>query len=232
MIISIGNLPLKNIKADLFLHPVKYKDSITYEPLAEEAVIALITKHFTYDKVVDEIKEYFDEMDDGYLFGESNFDEFDLEKLKKGEIIVGRDILLHPKLENIKKFLSILRDFGGFKIKGISLPNFFTPSDPVLSEISETQKMYEYNLDEISELDSFDGSVVYCCEDKLVVEENEILCSHQFIIANKIKSFEILVDDEIKKIKKVENLKGTFGIIYKQTNEYPFKRVKIKNKEE
>ena len=232
MIISIGNLPLKNIKADLFLHPVKYKDSITYEPLAEEAVIALITKYFTYDKVVDEIKEYFDEMDDGYLFGESNFDEFDLEKLKKGEIIVGRDILLHPKLENIKKFLSILRDFGGFKIKGISLSNFFTSSDPVLSEISETQKMYEYNLDEISELDSFDGSVVYCCEDKLVVEENEILCSHQFIIANKIKSFEILVDDEIKKIKKVENLKGTFGVIYKQTNEYPFKRVKIKNKEE
>ena len=232
MIISIGNLPLKNIKADLFLHPVKYKDSITYEPLAEEAVIALITKYFTYDKVDEKIKEYFDEMDDGYLFGESNFDEFDLEKLKKGEILVGRDVLLHPRVENIKKFLYILRDFGGFKIKGISLPNFFTPSDPVLNEVSETQKSYEYNLDEISELDSFDGSVVYWCEDKLVVEENEILCSNQFIIANKIKSFEVLVDNEVKKVKKVENLKGTFGIIYKETNEYPFKRVKIKNKEE
>ena len=212
MIISIGNLPLKNIKADLFLHPVKYKDNITYEPLAEEAVIALITKYFTYDKVDEKIKEYFDEMDDGYLFGESNFDEFDLEKLKKGEIIIGRDILLHPKVENIKKFLSILRDFGAFKISGIDLSN-------------------EYNLDEISELDSFDGSVVYCCENKLVVEENEILCSNQFIIANKIKGFEVLVDNEVKKVKKIENLKGTFGIIYKKTNEYPFKRVKIKNKE-
>jgi len=213
MIISIGNLPLKNIKADLFLHPIKYKDNITYEPLAEEAVIALITKYFTYDKVVDEIKEYFDEMDNGYLFGESNFDEFDLEKLKKGKIIIGRDVLLHPKVENIKKFLSILRDFGGFKISGIDLKS-------------------EYNLDEISELDSFDGSVVYCCEDKLVVEENEILCSNQFIIANKIKSFEVLVDNELKKIKKVDNLKGTFGIICKKSDEYPFKRVKIKNKEE
>jgi len=232
MIISIGNLPLKNIKADLFLHPVKYKDSITYEPLAEEAVIALITKYFTYDKVDEKIKEYFDEMDDGYLFGESNFDEFDLEKLKKGEIIIGKDVLLHPKVENIKKFLSILRDFGGFEIKGISLPNFLTPTDPVLSEICETQKRYEYNLDEISELDSFDGSVVYCCEDKLVVEENEILCSNQFIIANKIKNFEILVDNEPKKVKKIKDLKGTFGIIYKKTKEYPFKRVKIKNKEE
>ena len=211
MIISIGNLPLKNIKADLFLHPIKYKESITYEPLSEEAVISLITKYFTYDKVVDEIKEYFDEMDDGYLFGESNFDEFDLEKLKKGEIIIGRDVLLHPKVENIKKFLSILRDFGGFKISRIDLNS-------------------EYNLEEISELDSFDGSVVYCCEE--VVKENEILCSNQFIIANKIKSLEVLVDNELKKVKKVDNLKGTFGIIYKETNEYPFKRVKIKNKEE
>ena len=232
MIISIGNLPLKNIKADLFLHPVKYKDSITYEPLAEEAVIALITKYFTYDKVEDEIKRYFDEMDDGYLFGESNFDEFDLEKLKKGEIIIGRDILLHPKVENIKKFLCILRDFGGFRIKGISLPNFLTPNDPILSEISETQRSYEYNLNEISELDSFNGSIVYSSEDKPLVEENEILCSNQFIIANKIKSFKILVDNEPKKVKKIKNLKGTFGIIFNKTNEYPFKKVKIKNKEE
>ncbi|HIQ50539.1 MAG TPA: hypothetical protein EYH54_01040, partial [Nautiliaceae bacterium] len=197
-----------------------------------EAVIALITKYFTYDKVDEKIKEYFDEMDDGYLFGESNFDEFDLERLKKGEIIIGRDVLLHPKVENIKKFLSILRDFEDFKIRGISLPNFFTPSDPVFSETSKTQRSYEYNLEEISELDSFDGSVVYCCEDKLVVEENEILCSNQFIIANKIKNFEILVDNEPKKVKKIKDLKGTFGIIYKKTKEYPFKRVKIKNKEE
>jgi len=227
MKISIGNLPLKNINADVFLHPVKYKDSITYEPMAEEAVIALIAKHFTYEKVPEKIKDFFDDMDDGYLFSESNFDEFDLEKLEVGEIIVGRDVLLHPKYENIEKFLMILRDFGGFKISGVKLPSFFEPSDPILAEIVETEKEIEYNLEEIDELVSFDGSVVYACENNFVVRKNELICSHQFIIANKIKSLKVEVDGEIKEIKKLPELKGTFGIIYKKTDEYPFLRVKI-----
>jgi hypothetical protein len=230
MIISIGNLPLKDIKADVFLHPVKYKDSITYEPMAEEAVIALIAKHFTYDNVPESVKEYFDDMDEGYLFGESNFDEFDLEKLQKGKIVIGKDILAHPKLENIKKFLCLLRDFGGFQIQGLDLPIFFEPSDPILEEIVQTEKTYEIELNEIDELDTFDGSVVYCCSDRFVVKDDEILCSQQFVIANKIKSLEIEVDGEIKKLHKLKDLKGTFGIILKDTDEYPFKRVKIGNR--
>ena len=230
MVISIGNLPLKKIEADVFLHPVKYKDSITYEPMAEEAVIALIAKHFTYDKAPEKVKGYFDEMDEGYLFGESNFDEFDLEKLDTGKIIIGKDVLTHPKVENIKKFLCLLRDFGGFEIEGIELPVFFEPSDPVLAEIVEVEKEYEIDLDEIDELDTFDGSVVYCCFDRFVVKEDEILASQQFVIANKIKSLEVEVEGEIKKLKKLKDLKGTFGIIYKQTDDYPFKRVEIKSK--
>ncbi len=230
MIISIGNLPLKEIKADVFLHPVRYKDSITYEPLAEEAVIALIAKHFTYDKVPEKIRDYFDEMDDGYLFSESNFDEFDLEKLDVGTILVGKDIHLHPKKENIKKFLCILRDFGRFEIKGIELPTFFEPSDPILAEIVETEKEYEINLDEIDELDEFNGSVVYACDDFLV-KDDELLCSTQFVIANKIKALEVYVNGELKKIKKLNELKGTFGIIKKDVDEYPFLRVEIKNKD-
>ena len=126
MIISIGNLPLKDVKADVFLHPIRVegKECIAFEPMAEEAVIALIAKYFTYENVPEGVREYFDEMDDGYLFGESNFDEFDLEKLDKGKILIGKDVLLHPKLENIKKFLAILRDFGGFEIEGVELPKF------------------------------------------------------------------------------------------------------------
>jgi hypothetical protein len=229
MTISIGNLPLKDIKADVFLHPVRVDDSITYEPMAEEAVIALIAKHFTYDNVPEKVKDYFDDMDDGYLFSESNFDEFDLEKLDKGKIIVGKDIHLHPKLENIKKFLCLLRDFGGFEIEGIELPTFFEPSDPVLAEIVEVEKEYEIELDEIDELDAFDGSVVYACSDRFVVKENELICSSQFVIANKIKSLKVEVDGEVKEIKKLPNVKGTFGIIYKKVNEYPFLRVKIRS---
>jgi len=226
---AIGVLPLKKMEADVFLHPVRYKDSITYEPMAEEAVIALIAKHFAYDKAPKKIKEYFDEMDDGYLFSESNFDEFDLEKLQVGTIIVGRDIKLHPNIENVKKFLCLLRDFGGFEIEGIDLPHYFNPSDPILEEIVEIEKTYEMSLEEIDELPSFDGSVVYCCDDPNVVSDKEVLCSHQFIIANKIKSLSVEINGEVKKVHKLKDLKGTFGIILKETKEYPFERVQIRS---
>jgi len=229
MIISIGNLPLKKIKADVFLHPVKYKESITYEPMAEEAVIALIAKYFTYDKVPEQVKNFFDDMDDGYLFSESNFDEFDLKKLNIGTILVGKDVLLHPKIENIKKFLTLLRDFGGFKIKGIKLPVWLKPTDPILEEIMETEITYEENLEPIDELPSFDGSVVYACDDFEVIDDDELLCSHQFVIANKIKSSKVKINGEIKRLKKLPDLKGTFGIIFKETNNYPFLKVEIES---
>jgi hypothetical protein len=59
MRLSIGVLPL-NSKADIILHPVKYKESITYEPLAEEAVIALLAKELTYDLVDEKTREFFE----------------------------------------------------------------------------------------------------------------------------------------------------------------------------
>jgi len=205
MKISIGLNPLKS-DADIILHPIKYKDSITYEPSAEEAVVALLAKHFTYDLVDDKIREYFDEMDDGYLFSESNFDEFDIERIEKSldeenEIIIGRDILLHPKKTNILAFLYLL-NLANFKVLGI-----------------------EDELEEIDEIDTFDGSIVYCCDD----ENDDIIISNQFKIANKIKGDKVLVDGVEKNVILNEDLKGVFGIIGEKTNEYPFKRVKIEN---
>ncbi|WP_457564736.1 hypothetical protein [Caminibacter sp.] len=231
MNVSIGYLPLKDIKADVFMHPIRVegKECIAYEPMAEEAVIGLIAKHFCSGKVPEIIQEYFDEMDDGYLFSESNFDEFDLEKIENIKtLIVGKDVLLHPRFENIKKFLEILNYFGGIKIEGIRIEGIFEPSDPELAEIVETEK--EVLPEEIDELPSFDGSVVYECDDPKVVKQNELLCSQQFIIANKIKSLEVYVNDKLKVIKKMPELKGTFGIILEVSKSYPFKRVVIKNK--
>jgi len=205
MKLSIGILPLKS-EADIILHPVKYKESITYEPLAEEAVIALLAKELTYDLVDEKTKEFFDEMDDGYLYSESNFDEFDIETIKnsledKNELIIGKDILLHPKKENILKLANL------FKLAGFSV----------------NESIEDNNFDEIDELDTFDGSVVYICDG----DNDEILVSNQFKIANKIKNDTILVDGKEKKVILDENLKGVFGIIYEKYDNYPFKRVKI-----
>ena len=205
MRLSIGVLPLKS-KADIILHPVKYKESITYEPSAEEAVIALLAKELTYDLVDEKTKQFFDDMDEGYLYSESNFDEFDIETIKnsledKNELVIGKDVLLHPNKDNILKIANLFR-----------LANF------EVNEYIEDNK-----FDEIDELDTFDGSVVYVCDG----DNEEILVSNQFKIANKIKNDTILVDGKEKKVILDENLKGVFGIIFEQNDKYPFKRVKI-----
>jgi hypothetical protein len=204
MKISIGVLPTKS-DADVILHPVKYKDSITYEPTAEEAVIALMVKYFIYDELDDKLKEYFDELDIGYLYSESNFDEFDLEMIEKklekdNEIFIGRDILLHPKKENILKLANLLRK--KFKV------NEF---------INDT------NLDEIEDIEEFNGSVVYLDE----CENDNILISNQFKIANKINSDKVSVNSKNKNVILDDNLKGVFGVICEKTDKYPFERVKI-----
>ena len=205
MRLSIGVLPLKS-KADIILHPVKYKESISYEPSAEEAVIALLAKELTYDLVDEKTKQFFDDMDEGYLYSESNFDEFDIETIKnsledKNELVIGKDVLLHPNKDNILKIANLFR-----------LANF---------EVNEYIEDNEF--DEIDEVDTFDGSVVYVCDG----DNEEILVSNQFKIANKIKNDTILVDGKEKKVILDENLKGVFGIIFEQNDKYPFKRVKI-----
>ena len=204
MKISIGVLPLKS-DADIILHPVKYKESMTYEPTAEEAIMALMVKYFVYNELDDKLKEYFDELDEGYLYSESNFDEFDLESIEEklegnDEIIIGRDILLHPKKDNILKLANLLRT--KFKV------NKF---------------IEDFDLDEIDDIEEFNGSVVYLDE----CDNDTILVSNQFKIANKIKSDKILVDSKEKKVVLDENLKGVFGIICEKSDSYPFKRVKI-----
>ena len=205
MKLSIGILPTKS-DADIVLHPIKYNDSIAYEPLAEEAVIALIAKELIYEKADEKTKEFFDELDEGYLYSESNFDEFDIETIKSkldetNELILGRDIFLHPKKDNILKLANL------FKLIGFSV----------------NESIDDKEFDEIDELDTFDGAIVYFDEGN----DDIILVNNQFKIANKIKSDEIQINSQTKKVVLDENLKGVFGIIHQDVIDYPFKRVKI-----
>jgi len=206
MKISIGVSPL-NSNADIILHPIKYEDSITYEPLAEEAVLALLAKELVYDYVNKNVKQFFDEMDDGYLFSESNFDTFDIDNIKhsisdlNNELIIGRDILLHPRKKNILKIVNLFRLIG----------------------FNVNEYIDSYSLDEIEELETFDGSVVYIEKGN----NNKLLISPQFKLANKITTNKIFVDKKEKEVIIENNLKGVFGIVFEDYDKYPFKRVQI-----
>jgi len=213
MIISIGNSPLKTEKVDIFMHPIRYeldvKKYFTYEPLAEEAILALIVKEITYDNLPTKLKEYFDDLDDGYLFSESNFDEFELEEIissleEKNSLILGNDVLSHPSKDNILKLAYILKKYSNFDV------NLFKEDE---------------NLDEVAELDTFDGAVVYFddgeCED--------LIASPQFLIANRKKESQIVkINNQFtKKIVVDEKLKGVFGIVCEKIKGYVFQKVTI-----
>jgi|GEM_PF-3020648 len=222
MVIGFGILPLKKVpKVDLYLHPIRYgKKVITFEPMGEEAVIALLTKHLCEGKLPFLLENYFEELDEGYLSSESNFDQWDLEELKPTKIIVGRDVKLHPRFQNILRFLGILSHFGGVKIEWegepVELPPIMEESerDPELKELAIEEENYLLPDEVPEELPSFNGGVIYRCFDKGVVKEGELLCSTQFIKANRIERVKVKIGNKIYQIKKLPELKGTFGIIY------------------
>jgi len=94
---------------------------INNEVGSEEAALALIADAFIEDKETQ--KEFFDSLDFGYLSGESNIsdEELDLLKAKFARkqnpiIIIGEDLFNHPRSANIAKIAGFLQKSGVFKI--------------------------------------------------------------------------------------------------------------------
>ena len=88
---------------------------------SEEAALAMLADAFIEDKSSQ--KEFFDSIDLGYLSGESNISEEEIALLKhfsarkKSKIlIIGDDIINHPRAENIAKIIGFLQKSGEFKV--------------------------------------------------------------------------------------------------------------------
>jgi len=109
---------------DDLLKPVVTK-FVKYEVGSEEAVLALLANLFIKEKID---REWFEELDIGYLSAESSVGEEELEeileKLKRQKrlgkdrkvLILGEDIYTHPRSENIAKLTALLERFGGFEV--------------------------------------------------------------------------------------------------------------------
>jgi NADH-quinone oxidoreductase subunit G len=124
------NIATKKQRAEfIYMHPVddialsnKYTQFIKYEVGSEEAILAMLCKVFLTN-TSDSIKQYFEDLDIGYLSGESSVgeEEFDLIKTKfirkkQKTIIVGTDIYGHKNAQNIAKLIGLLEKYGDFKV--------------------------------------------------------------------------------------------------------------------
>lgn len=88
---------------------------------SEEAALAMIAEIFVDDKANQ--KEFFDSLDLGYLSGESNIGQEEIELLKLSSlrkksrvIIIGEDIINHPRANNIAMIAGFLQKSGAFKV--------------------------------------------------------------------------------------------------------------------
>jgi NADH-quinone oxidoreductase subunit F len=203
-----------------------------YEAGSEEGLIAILAKYLLQDKnIPSKLREYFDDLDEGYLSAETNIGEEEFEDLqelyKKAQaplLIIGRDLLLHPRKENIKRFLSILKKYADL--------NFFSFQAMDLSGKIETPS-------EIEELKSFDGTVVFNCKASNEDELNLLIGSRQFSIAAKAQNNQEIVVSfggvrQNRKFVIDEDLKGTIALmpmIEGDTSSYRYKMAKITKRE-
>ena len=98
----------------IYMHPIddialqdRYTQFSKYEAGSEEGVLALLASYLIKD-IPAEYKQYFDDMDIGYLSGETSVGEEELEsivnklsKSKKKILVIGEGLYGHPQASNI-----------------------------------------------------------------------------------------------------------------------------------
>ncbi|VAY88271.1 NADH-ubiquinone oxidoreductase chain G [hydrothermal vent metagenome] len=112
----------------VYMHPIddialqnKYTQFIKYEASSEEGVVALLASYLIKD-MPEEYKEYFDDLDIGYLSGESSIGEEELDLLVKNcnkknkTLIIGEDLYGHPQAPNIAKMVGLIDKYTDFNV--------------------------------------------------------------------------------------------------------------------
>jgi NADH-quinone oxidoreductase subunit F len=216
--------PIDNIDLKLY-----YTQFIKYEVGSEEGICALLLDAFIKNSN-DDIKKYINDLDLGYISAESSAGEEEFEEAlenyneaKFKTLIVGDDLIEHERIENIVKFLAIIKKYSDF--------NLVVLDEQLESKINSCEN---FDLEEIEELKSFNGTLLYKLIDHT---SNELLASQTFAniakVSNKDEILIITKDEKVKKVLKVDDkLHGTIAILNVDNNEnildgYRYKQVKI-----
>ena len=180
------------------------------------------------------IEKFIEDLDLGYISAESSAGEEEFEeaneaysKAKNKSLIIGNDLILHERVENIVKLLAIFKKYSDF--------NLVVLNEDLAKKIDSCKN---FDLKELEELKSFNGTLVY----KLIDEKNdELIASQTFANVAKVSNgnevYVISKNEKVKRVLKIdENLHGTIAILKTKINEdifngYGYKQVKIEKVE-
>ena len=116
------NIATKKQRANfVYMHPIddialqnKYNQFVKYEAGSEEGVLTLLASYLIKD-IPAELKAYFDDLDVGYLSGETSVGEEELESIvkklirrKNKTLIIGEDLYGHKNADNIAKIIGLI----------------------------------------------------------------------------------------------------------------------------
>ncbi|MEK6659921.1 MAG: 2Fe-2S iron-sulfur cluster-binding protein, partial [Campylobacterota bacterium] len=115
----------------VYAHPMEdtLMQSVTtqmmkYEVGTEEGVMALLAHTILKDSDLDESERaFFDELDFGYLYAETNIGEEELSHMmksfmraKKRTLIIGNDLIAHNRSSNIAKLAALIEKYSDFSL--------------------------------------------------------------------------------------------------------------------
>jgi len=249
LIISIGTLPsrhdamlLESVRASeakvVYLFTMEDQALVEkstffsrYEVGAEEGVLALLAKSFLlHVKLPGSIKNYFEELDEGYISAESNLGEEEIEEIEalyqeanRVLLVLGDDVMRHPRASQIAHLAGLIAKYGKAKL----LVERSTP-EMIVTAQNETV------LEEIEDLKSFDGVVVYQCPVARANEEQLLIGSAQFQMAAKVQNNDkitVAINQEVypRTFVRDDSLKGVIALMpcAKADSNYPYHVVKI-----
>lgn len=145
----------------IYMHPIEDESIqktitqfIKYEAGSEDGVIALVAKEILKEhQLSEELNEYFEDFDEGYISAESNVGEEEIRKMRKNMLgktklsfIVGSDLYAHPHAENIAKILGLLECYTDFQVT-ITPPSVNTLGVSLICDLDEKEgkKVIGYN---------------------------------------------------------------------------------------
>ena len=197
---------------DPVLH-VKAKFFSKYEVGTEEGILGVLLTELATDKKLDENEQAFlDELDEGYLSAECNVGEEEAQEVvnllenNSLTLVLGADLEFHPKAQNIANLIALLSKLIDVEV--------------VIANVKaeKSSNTVEVNLEDIDELATFDGTVVYCCPAKEENENQMLFGSAQFGVAAKSADGQKVVvqtkTDRYERTFKIDsNLKGTVALL-------------------
>lgn len=115
----------------VYMHPIEddllqnvITQFVKYEVGTEEGVIAMLAKTLLANAdISEEIRTYFDDLDEGYLCAESNVGDEEYERIaksfvraKRKTLIIGSDVLNHKRASNIARLCAMIETYTEFSI--------------------------------------------------------------------------------------------------------------------